>query len=96
MGMPACRLGDMCTGHGCFPPRNCVQGSENVLTNNRPQHRQGDAWSVHCCGFSCHASVLAMGSSTVLVNGIPAGRIGDPVACGSMVMTGSENVIIGG
>jgi uncharacterized Zn-binding protein involved in type VI secretion len=95
MGMPACRLGDICTGHGCFPPRPCISGSENVLVNGRPQHRVGDAWAAHCC-LLCHPGALASGSSTVIVNGLGAGRIGDPVSCGSIVMTGSENVIIGG
>lgn len=95
MGVPACRLGDICTGHGCWPPRPCIQGSPNVLTNNRPQHRVGDAWATHCC-LGCHGGVLAAGSKTVIVNGRGAGRIGDPVSCGSFVMTGSHNVIIGG
>ncbi|MBR1602595.1 MAG: hypothetical protein IJ667_04060 [Synergistaceae bacterium] len=48
--MPAAaRLNDVCTGHSCFPPRVNVQGSPNVFTNGRPNHRQGDAWETHCC-----------------------------------------------
>lgn len=96
MGQPAARLYDICTGHGCYPPRPAVSASPNVFVNKRPWHRVGDAWAVHCCGPSCHASVLAEGSKTVFVNGIPAGRIGDAVACGSAVMTGSSNVGAGG
>lgn len=96
MGPPVTRLGDSCTGHGCFPPRPSVSASPNVFANGIPVHRQGDAWAVHCCGPACHGSVLAMGSSTVFANGIPVGRIGDPVACGSFVMTGSPNVFAGG
>lgn len=96
MGPPATRLGDSCTGHGCFPPRPSVSGSPTVFVNGIPWHRVGDAWAVHCCGLSCHAAVLAAGSSTVFVNKIPAGRIADPVACGSVVMTGSPNVYAGG
>lgn len=96
MGLPATRLGDSCTGHGCFPPRPSVSASPNVFVDGIPWHRQGDAWSVHCCGLSCHASVLAQGSSTVFVNKIQAGRISDPVACGSVVMTGSSGVFAGG
>jgi uncharacterized Zn-binding protein involved in type VI secretion len=95
MGLPACRLGDICTGHGCFPPRPNIEGSNNVMINNRPAHREGDAWAVHCC-LKCHSSVLAKGSSTVFTNGRGAARIGDLVACGSLVMTGSHNVLIGG
>ena len=97
----AARLGDICTGHACFPPRPSVEGSSDVLVNGIPLHRQGDSWATHCythpdVPHGCHASVLASGSGTVLVNGRQAGRIGDPVACGGNVATGSDNVIIGG
>jgi len=96
MGLPVARLNDLCTGHSCFPPRPNVQGSPTVFVNGRNWHRVGDLWGSHCCGLSCHGSVLVKGSSTVFVNGIPAGRITDPVACGSVVMTGSHNVSAGG
>ena len=96
----AARLGDMCTGHGCFPGRPNIQGEPTVLINNLPAHRVSHAWDTHChpCGVSssCHGSVLAGGSSSVFIGGNAAGRIGDPVACGSAVATGSPNVIIGG
>lgn len=95
--MPAVsRLGDMCTGHGCFPPRPSTGGSGNVFVNGIPVHRQGDGWATHCCGPSCHASVLASGSGSVFVNGKAIARIGDPVACGSAVSQGSSNVFAGG
>lgn len=93
---PATRLGDICTGHGCYPPRPNDQGSLNVFVNSLPWHRQGDHWVTHCCPPPCHDSVLGFGSSTVYVNGKQAGRIGDPIACGSVVATGSPNVIVGG
>lgn len=91
---PACRLHDPCTGHGCYPSRPNVQGSPNVFTNSLPNHRQTDAWDSHCCG-GCHSSQLAQGSPTVFINSLQAGRVGDPVACGSRVMEGSPNVFIG-
>lgn len=95
--MPAvARLGDTCTGHGAFPPRASTGGSPNVLINGIPAHRQGDAWPSHCSPNSCHASTLAQGSATVLVNGKQLGRVGDPVACGSTVAVGSANVTAGG
>lgn len=97
----AARLGDICTGHECWPSRPNVEGSPNVFINSIPLHRQGDGWSVHCCTHpevphGCHGSVLASGSSTVFANGRQAGRIGDPVACGGVITTGSANVFIGG
>jgi len=95
--MPAvARLGDTCTGHGCFPPRANDEASPDVFVNSLGAHRVGDHWQTHCCGPSCHDSVLANGSSTVFVNGKPLGRIGDAIACGSAVASGSGNVFAGG
>ena len=97
----AARLGDSCSGHECFPPRSCTSGSPNVFVNGKPWHRQGDSWAVHTCTHpkvphGSHGSSLASGSSTVFVNGMQAGRVGDPVACGSSVASGSGNVFAGG
>ena len=98
---PTARLNDICTGHACWPPRPNVEGCATVMVNGRPLHCQGHAWDVHCCTHpgvphGCHDSVLASGSGTVIAEGRQAGRIGDPVACGGNVATGSDNVIIGG
>lgn len=91
--MPAItRLGDNCTGHGCFPPRANISASSTVFVNGIGAHRQGDSWGVHCCGTSCHDSSLSSGSSTVFVNGKALGRIGDSIGCGSIVSEGSGNV----
>jgi uncharacterized Zn-binding protein involved in type VI secretion len=91
------RLSDSCTGHGSWPPRNNVGASDDVFVNGRGVHRQGDGWAVHCNPApQCHASTLASGSGTVYVNGRQMGRIGDPVACGSVVAQGSGNVFAGG
>ena len=96
--MPAVtRLGDQCTGHGCYPPRPNIQASPNVFCNGIAVHRETDGWAVHCCPPPvCHAGNLASGSSTVFVNGLECGRIGDPVDCGSVVAEGSDNVFCGG
>jgi len=97
--MPAVtRLGDSCSGHGCWPPRPSTGASPDVFVNGIAVHRQGDAWAPHTCPTipETHDSVLAAGSSTVYVNGKQIGRIGDPVACGSTVATGSANVFAGG
>lgn len=92
----AARLGDRCSGHGCWPPRPNAEASSDVFINGIGSHRKGDYWPTHCCGSSCHDSVLAEGSPTVFVNGKEKGRIGDPVACGSAVIEGSPNVFTGG
>lgn len=93
--MPAVvRLGDMCTGHGCWPPRPNVEGSPDVFINGLPAHRVGDGWESHTCPAipETHASVAAGGSPTVFVNGRALCRVGDPVACGSTMATGSGDV----
>ena len=97
--MPAVtRLGDSCTGHGCWPPRPSTGASPNVYANGIAVHRQGDAWAPHTCPSipETHGGVLAAGSSSVYVNGKQIGRIRDPVACGSSVAAGSGDVFAGG
>lgn len=55
--------------------------------------RQGDACTGHGA-FPPRPSTA--GSATVFANGMPLGRVGDPVACGSSVAAGSPNVFAGG
>ncbi|TBV10268.1 PAAR domain-containing protein [Stutzerimonas kirkiae] len=96
--MPAvARLNDTCSGHGCWPPRSNDAASTDVFINGRGAHRQGDHWAPHTCPSipETHDSVLAAGSASVFVNGRPLGRVGDAVACGSTIATGSDNVFAG-
>jgi uncharacterized Zn-binding protein involved in type VI secretion len=94
--MPAVtRLGDICTGHGCFPSRSSTSASATVFADGIQVHRQSDSWDVHCCGV-CHDSILSSGSATVYADGLQVGRIGDPIACGSSVASGSATVFAGG
>lgn len=96
MGLPVTRLGDTCTGHVPFPPRNSLTGSGDVSVNGKPAHAVGDTWAVHCSGPTCHPGTLTAGSSSVFVNGKPLGRVGDTIDCGSTVATGSPDVFAGG
>lgn len=90
-----CRLGDICTGHGDWPPRPNVEGDDYLMINGLPVHCEGHRWAVHCnTQPQCHDSVLAAGSSFLEVNGRRVGRVGDPVACGSVVATGDGYLII--
>jgi uncharacterized Zn-binding protein involved in type VI secretion len=94
--MPAVtRLGDVCSGHGCFPARVNDEASTDVFINGIGVHRQGDHWVTHCCGPTCHDGVLQTGSSTVFVNGKAAARIGDIISCGSISAQGSPSVFFG-
>ena len=49
MANKCARIYDLCTGHGCWPPRVNNQGSPNTFVNNRNVHRQTDHWVTHCC-----------------------------------------------
>lgn len=90
-------LGCICTGHGCFPPRECDTASGDVFVEGNPVHRQTDHWVVHSCpNHGSHDSILAGGSGTVFVNGLSIGRIGDVIECGSSIMTGAATVFAGG
>lgn len=91
----ATRIGDECTGHDCFPPRINDEGSSNVFINGVGSHRKGDHWVTHCCHDKCHDSSAASGSSSVFANGSSCMRVGDPIACGSVVAQGSPNVFFG-
>jgi uncharacterized Zn-binding protein involved in type VI secretion len=93
----AVRLGDVCTGHGCYGGRANASASGNVMINSRGAHRVGDAWGEHGCAVCPdHGSSQASGSPTVFVNSRPLARVGDSVACGSANSTGSGNVIANG
>jgi uncharacterized Zn-binding protein involved in type VI secretion len=93
---PAHRLGDVDTGHGCFPARKTTAGSGNVFINSKPAHRIGDPYAVHGCGVCPpHGAVGSAGSGSVFTNGKPQRRIGDAVSCGGTAASGSGNVFVG-
>ncbi|MBC8427290.1 MAG: PAAR domain-containing protein [Proteobacteria bacterium] len=96
-GLPATRLGDVCTGHGCYPARPSCSGSPDTFTNSIAQMRVTDCYECHGCAVCpCHGGVLSAGSGTVNINNLQAGRQGDPVDCGSSADAHSPDVFIGG
>jgi uncharacterized Zn-binding protein involved in type VI secretion len=62
-----------------------------VLVGYMPQARVSDMAT--CVG---PPDVIIKGSSTVLVCGMPAARIGDTTAHGGVIVTGFPTVMIGG
>ena len=58
------------------------------------QTRLGDIGSGHGCHFPPTSAVE--GSPNVIVNGKPAGRIGDAIDCGGAAATGSGDVFVDG
>ncbi len=97
--MPAAtRIGDADVSH-CSGMTRAV-GSPNVFVNGIPWSRQGDVNTVHLLPGSpvCppHAAPITSGSSTVKVNGLGAGRVGDGITSCTSVAAGSPNVFAGG
>ena len=94
--MPAVtRVGDADVSHCSGMVR--AEGSGNVFCNGIPISRQGDNNTGHLLpGVPCpsHAAPISVGSTTVFVNGVGCGRIGD-ATCTS-VAEGSPNVFAGG
>ena len=96
--MPAVtRIGDADVAHCSGMVR--AAGSGNVFANNRPISRQSDVNTVHLLpGSPCpaHAAPIASGSSSVFVNNLGCGRIGDALSGCTSVAAGSSNVFAGG
>ncbi len=101
MGLPAARLTDM---HTCpmqtpaFPsPIPHVGGPivgpgvPNVLIGGLPASVLGDA-----CTCTGPPDAIVMGSTTVMIAGRPAARMGDTTAHGGSIVLGCMNVLIGG
>ena len=86
------RLGDLTTGHGCYPPVVGVTASTNVKINGRFAHKVGDTFSPHACGTSVHSDVASIGSSKVIINGSGAMRLGDSLAPGGRMAAASWTV----
>lgn len=88
---PAARLGDMqsCPSHG--PAPIAATGSPRVLIGDAHAARVTD--HVLCNGAP---TPILQGATTVLIDNLPAARVGDPTAHGGVIVTGRDNVLIGG
>ena len=96
-GMPAARLGDM---HVCPMLTGTVPhvggpivspGVPTVIIGGLVASVVGDMCT--CVG---PPDSIVMGSTTVMIGGRPAARIGDPTAHGGVITTGCPTVLIGG
>src|SRR5262245_3068828 len=93
MSDPATRLDDQleCSRHnGKGPVRG--PGSPEVLVGGVAMARLTDL----CDCPNPHASPLAEGAAEVLVDGLPAARIGVKTLDGGVVLSGEPSVLIGG
>jgi uncharacterized Zn-binding protein involved in type VI secretion len=98
MGQPAARIGDQ-TSHGT--PLVPGPGSINVLIGSKPAWRATSDF--HVCplidGVKPHVGgIVAVGSITVLINGLPAARQGDQIVeagAPNSILLGEPTVLIG-
>jgi uncharacterized Zn-binding protein involved in type VI secretion len=98
MGSPAARIGDQ-TSHGT--PLFGSPGEPTVLIEKMPAWRAG--MDLHVCplvnGVQPHVGgVVAMGSATVLIRGMPAARMGDSITepgGPNSIVKGATTVLIG-
>ncbi|HEY9617782.1 MAG TPA: PAAR domain-containing protein [Microcoleaceae cyanobacterium] len=98
MGQPAARLGDL-TAHGT--PLSPGIGSPNVLIGKKPAWRA--TADSHVCplvtGVVPHVGgIVTLGSTTVLINNLPAARQGDAIVEGgppNSIASGEPTVLIG-
>lgn len=88
-------LGDIGTDHNGFPPTPVTAGSPDVLIDGKPVARVGDPLAPHSKPkHPPHPRAIASGSSTVVINGIPAAVTGSTISCGGVTI-GSGSVVIG-
>ncbi|QOY86673.1 PAAR domain-containing protein [Paludibaculum fermentans] len=97
-GKPAARIGDMhicnAMNPGMPPTRHVggpiIEGVETVVTGNQKQ-----STVTHKCICQGPTDVIAEGATTVLVNNLPAARLGDHTIHGGIIVEGYESVLIG-
>jgi uncharacterized Zn-binding protein involved in type VI secretion len=88
-------LGDLGSDHSGFPPTPVIAGSPNVLIDGKSVARLGDPLAHHSkLKHSSHPRTIADGSSTVVINGMPAAVTGSAISCGGVAI-GSGSVVIG-
>ena len=75
------------------------QASPDTYCNGIPISREGDNNTGHLLpGSPCpsHAAPIAVGSTTVFINGKGCGRVGDAISGCTAVAAGSHNTYAGG
>lgn len=93
----AARLGDPDTSDGAITSEVC----STVFINGKPAAVVGSMDRHHAPWlYPAHAphvpNPIIKGSSTVMFEGKPAARVGDPFQCGHQVADGSPDCEIGG
>lgn len=95
MSKKAATVGDIGTDHDGFPPTPIIEGSQDIIIDNKPAARVGDALAPHAKpNHPPHDRAITTGSKTVFFNHKPAALTGSEVGCGGVIIGGSS-VIIG-
>ena len=95
MSKKAATVGDIGTDHDGFPPTPIIEGSQDIIIDNKPAARVGDALAPHAKpNHPPHDRAITTGSKTVFFNYKPAALTGSDVGCGGVIIGGSS-VIIG-
>ena len=95
----AARVGDATAPHEEWSNGVLSEGSSDVIADGMALSGVGNAGTPHFhipAKKPPHETKVSGGSSSVLVNGKAAARVGDPMACGATISSGSSTVIIGG
>lgn len=88
MGSPIARLGDTSSHGGTI-----ITAASRTYANGKPVARKGD---LHSCPIEGHGvTPINSGSDSVIVEGQSAARIGDSVACGATIVSGSPDTFAG-
>jgi len=101
MHMPAVsRIGDMSTGHGCFPPTDMTISPISKTFFNGIKAGVKDSgcqFTTHSCGIVTHTQAerfVSSGAGKTYLEGKLAARIGDDIGDGDVIAEGSANSFI--
>lgn len=95
MPKKAATVGDIGTDHDGFPPTPIIEGSQDIIIDNKPAARVDDALAPHAKpGNPPHDRAITTGSKTVFFNYKAAALTGSEVGCGGVII-GGGSVIIG-
>lgn len=99
--MPAVvRLGDLSTGHACYPPTQLVQtAATKSYINGKLVGLQDpqSQFASHVCGRVTHPQnqrTIVGGASKSFIEGKAIARIGDDISCGDACAEGSPNTFV--
>ncbi|MFM5095016.1 PAAR domain-containing protein [Aeromonas rivipollensis] len=85
----------ICSGHDGFHPRMAAEGAPLFTVNGVAVHCEGMAWTMHDKPDNPPHGGTGIGSCSMDINGAKVCLIGDPVSCGSVIVTGDDTFQIG-